>query len=511
MVDEGQRVERIDRLETSDRSGAEQERSSRVLVAVVAVFFGVMLAAAGVSSSSTALLALLGLVGVIGLGAIVRFAPQRACDSLLLLFVGLVAIPIDVYPGYREHTGGWPGLRISVADVSLYLLVGLALAGAFLERIDNAIPRRVFMWMGLVLIQYMLSALFAVDPMLSLFEIASTVHAFLIAIIVADLFRRDLLGWILTLIALQVIVHTTFAAAQTFTGRPIGAGWLGGNTQLMTEVLEGGAARFRPAGLFAHPIVYAMSLVITLPLLTAGLVITRSFLLRALQGVALAIGGVGLVFTLSRGAWLSSLVAAAVMGFLTLRHGLLNARQIRQIVLAGLAMTLVLGIAFGPRIYERLTRSDSGNLTVRFDLNSIAFRMTLDNPVFGSGLNNFVETADAYDPAGVMGYFPAPVHNLYLLESGEAGIPALVFWIGLFLSILLTGLRGLYHLQDGAAQWIGIAVLAGILGFLVAQLADFSHRLEPLRSMLWLNVGLLFGMLHSSRKSLLGRRSEPAS
>lgn len=498
-------------METSDRSGAVEERSSWALVAVVAVFFGVVIASAGVSSSGTALLALVALAGVIGLGAIVRFAPQRACDSLLLLFVGLVAIPVDAYPGYREHTGGWPGLRISVSDLCLYLLVGLALAGAFLERIDNAIPRRVFMWMGLVLVQYMLSAVFAADRTLSLFEIASTVHAFLIAIIVADLFRRDLLGWILTLIALQVIVHTTFAAAQTFTGRPIGAGWLGGNTELMTEVLEGGSARLRPAGLFAHPIVYAMSLVITLPLLASGLVVTRSFLLRALYAVALATGGVGLVFTLSRGAWLSSLVAATVMGVLALRHGLLSATQIRRIAVAGLAMILVAGIAFGPRIYERFTRSDAGNLNVRFDLNYIALRMTADNPFFGTGLNNFVETADPYDPIGVMGYFPAPVHNLYLLESAEAGIPALIFWLGLFFSILLVGLRALSRVEDDVAQWIGIAVIAGLIGFLVAQLADFSHRLEPLRSMLWLGVGLLFGILHSSRRAAGLPRNELAS
>jgi hypothetical protein len=31
-------------------------------------------------------------------------------------------------------------------------------------------------------------------------------------------------------------------------------------------------------------------------------------------------------------------------------------------------------------------------------------------------------------------------------------------------------------------------------GFLVSQLADFSHRLEPLRSVIWMNLGLLFAL-----------------
>ncbi len=499
---------------TPQQAGAVGPGATGALLAVVmaaAALFAVLLTAAGVSSSRTALLALAGVGGLVGLGAIVRFAPQRACDSLLLLFVALVAIPVDAYPGYREHTGGWPGLRISASDVCLYLLLGLAVLGALLGRVDNAIPRRVLVWMALLLLQYTLSATFAAERMLSAFEIAGTLHAFLITILIADLFRRDLLPWILALIALQVIVHTGFAVAQTVTGRPIGAGWLGGNTELLTEVLEGGAARLRPAGLFAHPIIYAMSLVITLPLLAAGLVITRGIGLRALQGIALAVGAVGLLLTLSRGAWLSSLVAIAMLGTLALRCRLIGARQIQALAVGALAVALVVGAAFGPRIYERLTRSDSGNVEVRFDLNRIALRMTLDNPAFGAGLNNFVETMAAYDPKNVKSYFPAPVHNLYLLESAEAGLPALLLWLALFASILWTGIHHLPRMHDPELQWVAAAVVAGLTGFLVSQLADFSHRLEPLRSMLWLNVGLLFGVLHASRRRRRARAPETGS
>jgi O-antigen ligase len=470
----------------------------RALVVAAAALFAVLLAGAGANSGRTALLTLAGLTGLVGLGVVVRFAPRRACDSLLLLFIALVAIPVDTYPLYRAHTGGWPGLRVAVSDICLYLLVVVALLGAFLGRVDNAVPRRVFLWMGLLLLQYGLSTAFAAERMLSLFEIAATLHAFLIAILVANLFRRDLLGWILALVATQVIVHSAFAGAQEFTGRPIGAGWLGGNTELLTEVLAGGAARLRPAGLFSHPIVYATWLVITLPLLAAGVATARGLLARALQIVALLTGMVGLLLTLSRGAWLSSLVAAAVMSALALRCRLIGARQIQTLAVAALATMLVAGAAFGPRIYERFTQSDSGNLEVRFDLNRIALRMTWANPAFGTGLNNFVETMEPYDPQNVMSYFPAPAHNLYLLEAAEAGIPALLLWLGLFASILRTALRRLPRMADRELQWVGVAVVAGLSGLLVSQLADFSYRLEPLRSMIWLDVGLLFAVLYAN-------------
>lgn len=475
----------------------------RALLLVAAALFAILLVAAGSASSRNAALTLGGLGGLVGLLGIVRFAPERTGDSLLLLFIALLAIPVDAYLGYQEHTGGWPGLRVSAADVCLYLLVAAVGLGALLGRVENAIPGRVLAWMGLLLAQYVVSALLAPDRKLGFFEVASTAHAFLIAWIVAALFRRELAGWVFALIALQMVVHSGFAVAQGLTGRPIGSSWLGGNAELLHEVLQTGTTRLRPAGLFAHPIVYATSLVITLPIVTAGLTIGRGLALRTLCAVALVLGTVGLVLTLSRGAWISNLGAISVLGLLALRCRLVDARRIRAIVTVWLAIGLVLGALFGPRVYERMTRSEAGNVKVRFDLNSIALRMTGSNPFFGAGLNNFVETMAPFDPKGVKSYFPAPAHNLYLLEAAEAGVPALLLWLGLFGSILLMGFHHLPRMHDPLLQWLVAAIVAGLVGLLVSQLADFSHRLEPLRSMVWLNVGLLFGALQANRERRL--------
>ena len=483
----------------------------RALLFAAAALFAVALAGAGVASSRGALLGLGGLAGLVGLGAIARFAPQRACDSLLLLLVGLTPIPVDAFLGFQEHTGGWPGLRISVSDVSLYLLAVVAGIGALLGRLENAIPRRVLVWMALLLVQYFVSGLLAPDRRLAFFEFASAAHAFLIALIVAPLFRRDLVGWVFALVALQMILHGSLAVAQSATGRPIGAGWLGGSAEILQEVLRTGATRLRPSGLFVHPILYANSLVITLPLMIAGLTIGRGLAVRTLCAIALPIGIVGLVLTLSRGAWISNLVAISVLGVLVLRCRLVSARQIRAIAVVSLVIGVLLGAFFGPRVYERLTRSEAGNLQVRFDLNRIALRMAAENPLFGTGLNNFVETMAPYDPKNVEAYFPAPVHNLYLLEAAEAGVPALLLWLGLFASILLMGLHHLPRMHDATLQWLVAGLVAGLVGILVTQLADFSHRLEPLRSMVWLNVGLLFGALHANRaRRLVARQEERA-
>lgn len=468
------------------------------LVASCALY-AVVITAAGMGSAKYAGALLGGLAGLVGIGALARFAPARAADVLLIATIGLVAIPVDVYLGYQAHVGGWPGLRVSVSDLALSALIPLAALGLALGRLHDRIPLPVELLGGLLVGQYALSLAGAPFPRLGLYEIASTVHAFGLAWIVALLLRREHLRPVLAVLALQVMAHSGFAIAQGVTGRPIGAGWLGGNTSVLEETLRGAASQLRPAGLFAHPIVYATFLVVSLPVLAAGLALRTRAWLRALLALALALGSIGLLLTLSRGAWISAAVASAVLLALALRGRLLSIRRLRAIALVGAGATLVLGIALGPRIYDRLTRSDAGNVEVRFDLDRIALRMIAANPVLGSGLNNFTETMEPFDPQNVMSYFPAPVHQLYLLEAAEAGIPALLLFLALFGAILGHALRRLPRLGDAELQWIAAALVAGLLGFLVSQLADFSHRLEPLRSMVWLEVGLLFGVLGCAR------------
>jgi O-antigen ligase len=154
----------------------------------------------------------------------------------------------------------------------------------------------------------------------------------------------------------------------------------------------------------------------------------------------------------------------------------------------------VLAAVFAKPVFERLTESNEGNLGVRFELNRIALSMVAAHPLAGVGLSNFIPVMDRYDPTDVMRRFPATVHNLYLLEAAEAGIPGALLFVAMFGAVVTIGLRRLHSIADEGSKWVAAAILAGLIGFLVTQLADFSHRLEPLRSLLWTNVGLLFAL-----------------
>jgi len=480
-------------------SGITGDSPSVTKLLVAGLALALPLTMVSVLPGKFAVLVLAGLAALTGFLMLTTTAGRVVPPLLYIGLLALVSVPVDKYFFFREHVGGWPGIRIAAADLCLLVLIPIAILGFFRGTVRNRIPWPVLLIYGALLFQYLVSAVGGSHPLLGLFEVASAGHALLLALVCAALFRREYITPILIILAAQVILHTTFATIQVATGRPIGFGLGSGPAELVTESLETGAARLRPAGLFDHPIVYANFLMITAPILAAGTIMSRSRLLRVLLAGSTLVALLGLGLTLSRGAWISSAAAAVVFGVLAWRYALITHRQLRVIVVLGLVAAMVVGIVLGPRIFERLTASQAGNLEVRFELNKIAMRMIADRPLVGVGTNSFIPSMEAYDPDDVMEYFPATVHNLYLLEAAEAGLPALFLVLTLMTAIVLTTRRRLAKAVDPANIWLAVAITAGLCGFAVSQLADFSHRIEPLRSILWVNVGLLFGALHAAR------------
>jgi O-antigen ligase len=477
-------------------------RPAPVGVALASAMAGaclLVLAAASVQSPGRALLVLGAGIAAAGVLAILVFARDRLVDLAFITFIGIVTIPIDKYFAYRDHIGGWPGMRISLADGVLAVLALGALLGWLLRRVTNTVPRIVLVLYTLLLLQYGMSAAGAPEQALAIFELSSAIHAIVICLTIAALFRREYLQPVVLVLIALVVLHTGLAAAQVVTGRPIGVGLLSGGLHLIEEVLVTGSVRLRPSGLFDHPIVFANFLMITLPIIAGIGYSSSNRWLRLGTASAVVIGWGGLALTLSRGAWVSSLAAAVVFIGLAVHQRLLTVSRVRRLIPRMALAIALLAIAFGPSMVDRVRNSNAGNLEVRFALNRIAFAMIGSNPVNGVGLNNFIPAMSDYDPTDVAEYFPATVHNIYLLEGAEAGVPGLVLFVALFIAIFTTSLRRLASVTDPAMRWLAIGVMAGLAGLLLSQMADFSHRLEPLRSMIWTNIGLLFGAVRARR------------
>ena len=80
------------------------------------------------------------LLGFAGLAAVIAFEREHLSDLLFLGFVALSSVPMDKYFGYRLHEGGWPGVRVAVADLPLVIMGAIAVAAWLMGRFRASVP-----------------------------------------------------------------------------------------------------------------------------------------------------------------------------------------------------------------------------------------------------------------------------------------------------------------------------------------------------------------------------------
>lgn len=205
--------------------------------------------------------------------------------------------------------------------------------------------------------------------------------------------------------------------------------------------------------------------------LAAGLAATsRSLLARWAIGVAIAVLGIGLAATQSRGGFLALLVAAAA--------ALVLVRRYRLQILAGVALVagcLALVLLTTPGAWDRVTSTDGGG-NGRTDLWTVAWRVGQEHPVTGVGISDFAAEAHRYvrrpgqiTEASQIVDRPHVAHNTYLQVLTELGIVGLALFAALVLAFLTITYRASRDLA--ARGQPGLATLATSL--FVAQLAFF--------------------------------------
>ena len=248
-----------------------------------------------------------------------------------------------------------------------------------------------------------------------------------------------------------------------------------------------GAARF--AGEEGDPNVLAAAILPAIVLAAALLTDTRSSALRGLLVGAIALLIAGLVATESRGGAVAGVVA--IMAAFVLFRG--RRRQVAAVAALALGVAALTFVS-SPGTWERVTsyKNDNG----RSDLRTVAWRMGMDEPVTGVGLNNFeVRSPDFVREPGALTYVglivddPHLVHNTYLQLFAEDGIVGLALFLGIVGGCLRAaklaadrfGARGERQLQT-----LAHAVMVATISVLAA---DFSLSAAT-EQRLWLLLAL---------------------
>ncbi|MCF7668997.1 MAG: O-antigen ligase family protein [Verrucomicrobia bacterium] len=239
----------------------------------------------------------------------------------------------------------------------------------------------------------------------------------------------------------------------------------------------------RGSGTFICPNHLAGFLEIVLPLGLATLFIGKiSHLSRVLIGYASLVILAGIGVTISRGGWISTGVALAILFFILVRNRSFRLPAIAFLVLLiGGVTTFVIKTEDVQKRFESMVTS--GKLeNIRFKLWKPAYAIWQDNLWLGAGPAHFDPLFRKYRPEEVQ-MRPDRVHNDYLNTLADYGIIGFAM-VGAAFVLLFMGVRktwkyvthssnGLYARTSNRSAFV-LGASAGICAILVHSFLDFN-------------------------------------
>ncbi len=192
--------------------------------------------------------------------------------------------------------------------------------------------------------------------------------------------------------------------------------------------------------------------------------------------VVLAVVGISIVLSFTRGVWLGCLVALVYV------VGRRNHRW-----LWALPAFLIAGYLAAPTMVRQRVEvlrhpTSDPSLSIRFEMWQVALRMVRKHPLVGVGPNNIERVYALYLPPGrapVRGYHQH-LHNNFLQLAAERGLPCVGAWVWLMGALAWHFARIRRQLIRGRRPtWVAEAAMAAWLGFVVEGCFEFNFGTSP--------------------------------
>jgi len=237
---------------------------------------------------------------------------------------------------------------------------------------------------------------------------------------------------------------------------------------------------------FRNHVNYSALLVCLIPVLYAlmKIDIKMKLLWKVLLGLFLA----GLFFSYARGAWLA-LVVGLIIVFA------IRKRILQWVLMASILMVMFTSfwlmsnnnfMKFTPNYEKTIYHSDlNDHLEATYtmkDLSAVerfyrwiaAWKMAKVRPVTGFGPNTFYNNYRGFTVNAFKTYVSnnpehSTVHNYFLMQLAEQGIPGLLLFVALFFTLLLTAQKGYHSLKDDFHKQLALAIgcILGMIGTLI--------------------------------------------
>jgi heptosyltransferase-3/putative inorganic carbon (HCO3(-)) transporter len=214
-------------------------------------------------------------------------------------------------------------------------------------------------------------------------------------------------------------------------------------------------------------------MVMTIPVIGSLIVMHRVVWIRTTQSVALVVAIAAQVFSYTRGGWVGHAAQAVTLALLV------GGRRIVLQVL-GFIMLVVAGLFVASQIGIQTDTVAAKTVDTRLKVWGIGLGEIAANPLVGIGYgnNSFIKKFPEYSSNAQAGspdherIIPA-MHNTFLMVALGSGVPALLFFIWIFIALLrrlVSFVRGAVP-NPFATMALGIAL--AVIGFAVRNLFDY--------------------------------------
>lgn len=239
---------------------------------------------------------------------------------------------------------------------------------------------------------------------------------------------------------------------------------------------EYSSSAYRLSSTYVNPDHFAGYIEMALPLLL-GTILTgyhKDFLVPMFFAVLLLI--VALIYTFSRGGWISLFVGLISLVIIFLADLHMNKKKLIILLSVALAVCLMILLASTPLTQRLLTLFDIGyipNFRGRIIAWEGVVNMIQDYPFLGTGPGTFSIIFSQYQPPGTGGAFYLEAHNDYLHFVSDVGL--LLIPIILWMAIVLFR-KGIHKLKNPSHLVRGVTAgaMSGIVSMLVHSIVDFN-------------------------------------
>lgn len=355
-----------------------------------------------------------------------KFKIPLALDKLekLLFFLTIIFLPTQLGKHFWPDFSSVYSLRIDYLSPTLYfwdlLVLFLLLVHLLKLQITNS-PLRINKTAGVTLLIFLLtqfaSIFTASNSGGSLVRLKEYFVSGLFGLYIASASFEVIKKPFITGLLVAVVFSCLLGIAQFLTGGSLGFWVLGERdfsvaTPLISKFNFYDRIFLRPYATFSHPNMFAGFLIATLPILLSGL----SNSLRGFKIMLTLLVSSTVFITFSR----PGLVLVGIY-FLVLFKRLWKLLLLLAVVIAPIVMVRFVSIF----TYDTLA------VLRRQELSEFALRTFTAHPVFGIGLNNFINTLASTEVLVGTSRFLQPVHNIFLLSLSETGILGFIGLLGI--------------------------------------------------------------------------------